>query len=181
MDNPIRSSFGLAATILAFLLVLAPVHAETTVDKSSEAMANALIDMLRWPHIERTRPLYVSSAAWQAHCDAFQGEEWKAKCEEKRLDALSGETKVAALVKKFQLTEDIRKHGRLVFFIRIGIADNPTPLEEAWIDAIGDLVTGYFPPGESSRCAQDYPCTLIFRFDRESLKLMDVEFLALKS
>jgi len=40
--------------------------------------------MMRWEHLNRTRPFYLSSAEWAAHCSLFDGADWRGKCEEIR-------------------------------------------------------------------------------------------------
>lgn len=165
-----------------FLLLLAlwlPAPAFSQEAPPSE-FGKELVDMMRWDHIERTRPLYLSSSAWQTHCDAFYGQEWKTKCQEKRQSALSGEAEVQTLLKKFDLETEVRGRGWTVFHMPIGLFDaqDKDPLAVAWISALYGLLTGYSPPN-GIKCAQDYPCTFIFRFERKNLSLMDIDFIAL--
>lgn len=165
---------------LLLLLVLCLAAPAIAQEHTPSEVEKVLVDRMRWDHIERTRPLYLSSSAWQTHCDTFYGEVWKTKCQEKRQSALTGEAEVQTLLKKFDLETEVRSRGWAVFYMPIGLLDaqDKDPLAAAWISALYGLLTGYSPPN-GNKCAQYYPCTLIFRFDQKSLSLMDIDFIAL--
>ncbi len=170
-------------SLIAVLMLWVASHAMAASpsgqDTDADAVAKELVDIMRWEQIKQTRPLYLSSADWQAHCSAFHGATWQDKCAEKRRDALAGEEKVAALLKDFDLAKEVEARGRLTFYMNIGFFEHPTPLAAAWVAALGDLLTGH-EPQDGIRCAQDYPCLFVFRFDRASLRLSDIDFVAMR-
>lgn len=164
------------------LLASLPLLAQTVLieNKPPSEMEKALVDMMRWGRIERTRPTYVPSEQWQVHCDAFYGSQDKTWCEEKRQQAANGEIRLRALLKNFGQEDIARRQGWLTFFMATGLFERieEGSLDATWLDVLKDLLTGHSPPG-TMRCAQDYPCAVVLRFDKADLKLLDIDVIAL--
>lgn len=171
--------FGVGLACLLTSLPL-PAQSVSTENKPLSELEKALVDMMRWEHIYRTRPPYVSSTQWQTHCDAFYSAQERAWCEEKRQKALNGETRLRALMKNFGLENQASRHGRLTFFMEVGLSEHikDGSMDAAWIEVLDDLLTGYTPPG-TNRCAQDYPCAVVLRIDKADLRLLDIDVIAL--
>ncbi|MEN3371964.1 hypothetical protein [Dechloromonas sp. ZS-1] len=82
-----RVVFGITALLASTAAFAEPV-----------TLKSEFVDMMRWEHLNRTRPFYVSSAEWTAHCSLFDGAEWREKCEDKRQDALDGGARIALVL-----------------------------------------------------------------------------------
>lgn len=163
-------------------LISLPLFAQlaSPAQKPPSELEKALVDMMRWDHIERTRPTYVSSEQWQAHCDAFYGSQDKTWCEEKRQQAANGEARLRALLKNSSQEDIVRRQGWLTYSMATGLFEHieEGSLDATWLDVLKDLLTGHSPPG-TMRCAQDYPCAVVLRFDKADLKLLDIDVIVL--
>ncbi|GAB1394866.1 hypothetical protein MASR1M60_30300 [Rhodocyclaceae bacterium] len=168
---------------LVCLLMSLPLLAQSvsTEYKPPSELEKVLVDMMRRDHIDRTRSTYVSSSQWQAHCDAFYGEQDKTWCEENRQKALNGEARLQAFMKHFGLEDQARQKGWLTFYMAVGFFEDirEGSLDAAWLDVLEDLLTGYSPPG-TRRCAQEYPCAVVLRIDKADLRLLDIDVIVLK-
>lgn len=177
LQQMLRSLLGVACLLTSLPLLGQSVSAE---NKPPSEIGKALVDMMRRDHIDRTRPTYVSSDQWQKHCEAFFGQKDKAWCEEKRQQAINGEARLHTLMKSSNLEDQARRQGRLTFDMATGLFER---MEEGsrdatWLEVLKDLLTGHSPPG-TMRCAQDYPCAVVLRFDKADLKLLDIDVIAL--
>lgn len=94
--------------------------------------------------------------------------------------AASGEARLRALMKDFGLEDHARRQGRLTFSMATGLFERieEGSLEATWLDVLKDLLTGYSPLG-TMRCAQDYPCAVVLRFDKTDLRLLDIDVIVL--
>lgn len=139
-------------------------------------LKSEFVDMMRWEHLNRTRPFYLSSAEWTAHCSLFVGTEWKAKCDEKQQTALDGEREAKALLSRFELEHTVRKRGWVSLHLPIGLKNQEThdAFDAAWMETLGKLISGYRSP-ESDSCMREYACTVLFNFDHETLVLHSLE------
>lgn len=163
-------------------LISLPLFAQSASleQKAPSEFEKALVDMMRRDHIGRTRPTYVSAEQWQVHCDTFYCSQYKTWCEDKRQQAAYGELRLQTLMKNFGLEEQARSHGRLTFFMEVGLGDRieVSPPDAEWVEVLKDLFTGHSPPGTIG-CAQDYPCAVMLRFDKADLKLLDIDVIVL--
>lgn len=141
-------------------------------------LKSEFVDMMRWEHLNRTRPFYISSTEWAAHCSLFDGADWRGKCEEKRQDALDGEREATALLSRFGMESSVRKRGWVALHLPIGLKDREThdEFDAAWMETLGKLIAGYRSQ-ESDNCMREYACTVLFNFDHETLALKGLELL----
>lgn len=155
---------------VATFLACTAAFAEPTTLKSE------FVDMMRWEHLNRTRPFYLSSTEWAAHCSLFEGPDWREKCEEKRQDALDGEREVTALLDRFGLENTVSKRGWFALHLPKDLKNQEThnEFDAAWMETLGKLIAGYRSP-ESDNCMREYACTVLFNFDHENLALKGLE------
>lgn len=160
-----RVVFGITALLASTAAFAEPV-----------TLKSEFVDMMRWEHLNRTRPFYVSSAEWVAHCSLFEGAEWREKCAEKRQDALDGEREATALLTRFGLASSVRTRGWIALHLPKDFKDREKhdELDVAWMETLDKLIAGYRSQ-ESDRCMRKYACTVLFNFDHETLALKGLE------
>jgi len=134
--------------------------------------------MMRWEHLWRTQPMYLSPAQWVQRCAEFAGTSWKAKCAEYPSRALDAERAAARLLDRFQLHDQVSRVGAVSIHLPVGYQERETHDEftVVWMDLYGKLTAG-FRSEETDKCMDDYACTVRILFDRNALRINGVEIL----
>lgn len=161
LTNLARIAFSLATVLACTAAIAEPA-----------TLKSELVDVMRWEHINRTRPFFLSSAEWATHCGFFHGADWKEKCREKQLEVQNGEREATALLYRFGLENTVRKRGWLALHLPKDLKSQEThgEFDVAWIEIVGKLIAGYRSP-ESDKCMREYACSALFDFSPETLAL----------
>lgn len=156
---------------LLFATVIFMLSGGTAVAEPA-TLKSEFVDMMRWEHLNRTRPFYLSSMEWGSHCSLFDGAEWIAKCDDKKQDALDGEREATALLHRFGLENTVRKRGWIALHLPRDFKNQEAydEFDVAWMEMLGKLIAGY-RSAESDNCMHQYACTVFFNFDHETLAL----------
>lgn len=145
---------------------------------AQQTFKDEFIDMMRWEHLMRTQPIYLSPEQWEKQCAEFVGAPWKAKCAEYLKDAIDGEREAVLLVERYKLNDQVRRIGTVSLYLPVGMKERETHDEftVTWMQAFGKLISG-FRSEETNKCMHDYACTVRILFDRSASKVRGVEVL----
>jgi len=160
-----------------FLLAGTGCFAAHATDDFQQAFKDEFIDMMRWEHLQRNKPIFRSPREWESHCNEFNRVAWKAKCDEQMKYAVEAEREAIQLLDRFELREQVRRIGAVSMHLPLGLKNREEPPEEyllVWADVVGKLIDGYRSE-DIDGCMLKYACTVRVLFDREGQRVDGVE------